>query len=384
MICLFRNGQKVIYTIPNRNTKLQNDILNNIHKLSNSVYQKYYFIVLLVLFSFSILPLAQAQVKRTIQEEKKTVPAKSRWSFRTNALDWLLTVPNIGIEYDLSNSIYNKLTFNLEGKWNWHTSHNYAPSVVFDLWDIRPEVRKYWRTEHRPNTGNKVGLKDKLFSRERSNPKYWRAYYLGVYTSINGYSFKFGKRGFQGNSYGIGISGGYSIPLYSYRNHFVDVEFGGSLGLSYAKYDVYELDRDNNCYTPVLEKSKNYHFVPFPVVSDVRVSFVYRFTSVKDKYKMIDHEKIQAKERVKIEKKQRRDSIRTAKHLADSLEDMRHKFVKDSIKQAKQLADSIGKLPVKDKIVTEEKHNKKKEKKFPKKKDEQQQTVTKRDDETEN
>lgn len=380
---------------------MRNSILNNTQKLPNSVHEKHYFIVLLILFSFAILPATHAQVKRIKQEEVKTVPAKSRWSFRTNALDWLLTVPNIGIEYDLSNSIYNKLTLNFEGKWNWHTSHNYAPNVVFDLWDIRPEVRKYWRTEHRPNTGNKPGLKDKLFSRERSNPKFWRAYYLGAYASVNGYSFKFGKRGYQGNSYGVGISGGYSIPLYSYKSHFIDVEFGGSLGLSYAKYDVYELDRDNNCYIPVPEKSKSYHFVPFPVVSDIRVSFVYRFTSVKDKYKMIDHEKIQARERLKIEKKQRKDSIRTAKHLADSLEDMRSKFVKDSIKQAKHLADSVEKLPVKDtlsindkitgseektKIATEEKHNKKKDKKkkSSKKKEEKQQTVIKRDDETEN
>lgn len=379
---------------------MRNNILNNTHKSSNRVHDKRYFILLLILFSFTIVPATHAQVKRVKQEEVKTVPAKSRWSFRTNALDWLLTVPNIGVEYDLSNSVYNKFTLNLEGKWNWHTSHNYAPGVVFDLWDIRPEVRKYWRTEHRPNTGNKPGLKDKLFSKGRSNPKYWRAYYLGAYTSMNGYSFKFGKRGFQGNSYGFGISGGYSIPLYSYKNHFIDVEFGGSLGLSYAKYDVYELDRDNNCYIPVPEKSKSYHFVPFPVVSDIRVSFVYRFTSVKDKYKMINHEKIQARERLKIEKRQRKDSIRSAKHLADSLEDMRSKFVKDSIKQAKQIADSIAKIPVKDSLkinkniapanensaITPKKKTAKKKdkkKKSSENTEEKQQAVVKRNDEKE-
>lgn len=370
----------------NIDIKLQNNTLNNRQKSPNSTYKKHYLISTLILFSFSLFSVTHAQVKRIKQEEVKTVPAKTRWSFRTNALDWLLTIPNIGIEYDLSNSVYNKLTLNFEGKWNWHTSHSYAPNVVFDLWDIRPEVRKYWRTEHRPNTGNKPSLKDRLFSKERSNPKYWRAYYLGVYASANGYSFKFGKRGFQGNSYGIGLSGGYSIPLYSYKNHFIDVEFGGSLGLAYAKYDVYELDRDNNCYIPVHEKSKDFHFVPFPVISDVRVSFVYRFTSVKDKYKMINHEKIQAKERVKIEKKQRKDSIRAAKQLTDSLEKIRYKFVKDSVRQAKHMEDSIGKiLPEGEnsKINIDTKQNKKKskKKKSSENKDEKQQAVIKRNDE---
>lgn len=336
---------------------MQNCISDNVLARHNSLCSDLYWKGLFIIFCFVFIPSGYAQVKGKKQEEAKTVSAKSRWAFRTNAVDWLLTVPNIGVEYDLTNSVYNKLTLNLEGKWNWHTSHNYSSGTVFDLWDVRPEIRKYWRTEYRANTGNKPNLKEKLFSRERSNPKYWRAYYLGLYTSANGYSFKFGKRGFQGNSYGIGISAGYSIPLYSYKTHFIDVEFGGSLGLSYAKYDVYELDRENNCYIPVSEKSKDFHFVPFPVVSDVRVSFVYRFASVKDKYKMINHEKIQAKERHKIERKQHKDSVRTARHLTDSLKQMRKRIVKDSIRQVKQVTDSLKRV---EKNIPEKKKRKSK------------------------
>lgn len=340
--------------------------------------------MLLVFLFTSTFPQMFAQTKSVSQEEQKVVSAKSRWSFRTNAVDWLFTVPNIGVEYDLSNSIYNKYTLSLEGKWNWHTTHNYVPAVVFDLWDIRPEIRKYWRTEHRANTGTKPSLKERLFSKERTNPKYWRAYYLGAYASMNGYSFKFGKRGFQGNSYGLGLSAGYSIPLYSYKSHFIDVEFGGSVGFSYAKYDVYELDRDNNCYVPVPEKSKSFHFVPFPVVSDVRVSFVYRFASIKDKYKMINHEKIQAKEKIKIERKQHKDSIREARYLADSLKDMRNKFIKDSIRQDKLLKDSLSKIVPKNNLENKEKHSKKNKKRGESEdKMEIQQAVIKRNDENE-
>lgn len=319
-------------------------IFSLLHRLRNSIKEHDSNLMLLVLFFLFPFTDGYSQTKKGKQEEIKTVTSKSRWAFRTNAVDWLLTVPNLGIEYDLTNSVYNKLTFNLEGKWNWHTSHNYEPSIVFDLWEIRPEIRKYWRTQYRSDNINKSTLTQKLFSKERTNPKMWRAYYLGVYGSMNGYSFKFGKRGFQGNSYGIGLSAGYGIPLYNYKNHSVDIEFGGSIGLVYAKYDVYELDRENNSYVSLPEKSKDFHFVPFPVISDIRVSFVYRFTSIKEKYKMINHEKIQAKEKEKIEKEQQKDSIRLARHLTDSLKKVRTTYLKDSIRQTKHIEDSLKQI----------------------------------------
>lgn len=301
----------------------------------------YYYIP--SLFFLCLLPLnCYAQVKGQ-KEAETTIPQSSRWGFRTNAVDWLLTIPNIGVEYDLSNSVYNRLTLNLNARWNWHTTHNIVPTTVFDLWEVRPEVRKYWRTEPRAQSSSKPSLKDQLFSKSRNNPKFWRAYYIGVYTSFNGYSFKFGKQGFQGYSYGLGLSGGYSVPLYSYKNHFIDVEFGGSLGLSYAKYDVYENDRENNCYIPIPEKSKDYHLVPFPVVSSINVSFIYRFASIKDKYKQIDHAKIQARQLQQITRKQQKDSIRTSRQLSDSLRHIRVRMEKDSIRQQRQVTDSIRK-----------------------------------------
>ena len=83
------------------------------------------------------------------------------------------------------------------------------------------------------------------------------------------------------------------------------------------------------------------HIVPFPVISDLRVSFVYRFTSIKDKYKRVNYVKIQAREQRKMEKRRLKDSIRTAEIIADSLEHVRKAFVKDSIRQARIVADSL-------------------------------------------
>lgn len=68
---------------------------------------------------------------------------------------------------------------------------------------------------------------------------------------------------------------------------------------------------------------------------------VFRFNSIKDKYKRTDYEKIRRRDAAKVEKKRLKDSIRVAKHLEDSLQDLRKKFVKDSIKAAKLLQDSL-------------------------------------------
>ena len=81
--------------------------------------------------------------------------------------------------------------------------------------------------------------------------------------------------------------------------------------------------------------------VPFPVITDLRVAFVFRFNSIKDKYKRTDYEKIRMREAAKVEKKRQKDSIRVARHLEDSLQDLRKKFVKDSIKAARLLQDSL-------------------------------------------
>lgn len=251
------------------------------------------------------------------QEEKAVVSFKDRLAFKTNAVDWLLTIPNLGVELDLNNSIYNKLTLNLSGRWNWNTSHNYKPSAVFNLWEIRPEVRMYWKTdywkeERQPN------FKERLFSRSRLNPRNWRRYYLGAYLSAANFSFKLSGDGLQGTSYGLGVSGGFGIPLYSYRGHYIDLELGGSLGFAVAKTERYRVDDDNNCYVPVAGSAKKMHFVPYPMPTDVRVAFVYRFTSIKDKYAKIDYAKIDARNAAKKRKQELKDSIQEARKFGQS------------------------------------------------------------------
>lgn len=284
--------------------------------------------------------LASQNKRSGIIKEDTIVKFKDRWSFRTNAVGWLLTVPNAAVEFDLTNSVYNKVTLGLEGKYNGYTLHNNLPYNVFNYWEVRPEVRKYWRTEYRPKTSVKPSLYERLFSKQREKPRYWRAYYIGGYVNAGSYDFKFSEEGIRGKYVGAGLTAGYSVPLYSYKHGVIDLEFGGNLGIMATRNSGFRLDIENNEYVPTANV-KNWHVVPFPVITDLRVAFVFRFMSIKDKYKRTDYDKIHRREAAKLEKKRVKDSIRVARQLEDSLQDLRDRFVKDSIKAAKLLQDSL-------------------------------------------
>lgn len=316
---------------------------------------------------------AQPQNGRKEDAKAENLSFKDRWGFKTNAIDWLLTVPNVGVEFDLGNTIRNKHTIGANLKWNWNTSQKYKPSIVFNLFDARIEWRQYFRTRRRyTNTTMKDGfmkyLNDNILTTKRKNPRDWRAYYWGIYANAASYNFKLGKQGIQGNSYGAGVSLGYTAPLYGYRNNYVDLEIGGSVGLAYAKYDVYEHDAESDCYPRIADKCKGGHLVPFPLITDLRVAFVYRFVSVKDKYKQSVTRRFEIwdEKRTKLnaainEMRMRIDSISAAckkqgVNLTDSLltkeeqKEWRKMQKEAQIKQQeeadqklqKQMADSLG------------------------------------------
>lgn len=306
---------------------------------------KLLFCVLFLFFSFlGVECYAQSSMRKKAVENKDSImPFKSRWAFKTNAVEWLVLLPNVTAEFDLFGSPYKHYTLSLGIKGNWNTSQNYKPSIVYNLVDARMEFRKYFRTtqrnfHHLDSASFFQRMKEEVFTIKRFHPRYWRAYYWGVYADVANYNFKFGSTGMQGSAYGLGVSGGFSIPLYGYRQNFIDLELGASVGFVYTKYDAYKHDAESNCYPRLPEKSKGGHLVPFPVVSDLRVAFVYRFsTSVKNKYKLIDYDKINARAEAKRQKQLRRDSISEARDRAKHLKELQ----KDSIRLAKEALDQI-------------------------------------------
>lgn len=208
--------------------------------------------------------------------------AVDRWSFKTNAFEWLLTIPNFGVEMDLTKSEFNKLTVGLTAKYNWNTYHNVVPSTVFNIMDIRPEFRYYYRTK-KPAPGVAHHWYDfGKYLKERKHPRPWIAHYVGVYGNYGHYSLKIGKPGYQGKVAGFGASAGCVLPVYEYKHGFIDMEFGAAVGVQWASKDKYVHNREANCYT-IVESRDGFEFTPFPVLSELRVAIVWRTKSIKDK-----------------------------------------------------------------------------------------------------
>lgn len=184
-----------------------------------------------------------------------------RWSFRVNALELLCTVPNVNAEFDISSSPYNRWTLGLTAKYNWNTWHSVPPSHVFNMFEVRPEFRKWFRMK--PKEGAKDPVKE-------------RAYFIGGYVSGGTYSIKPGKYGIQGPLFSIGALFGYDFPLYTYRHFAIDFELGAAAGVGVTSYTGYSMNRSNTDFVEAPEHSKGWHVCPFPVVSEIKASLVFR------------------------------------------------------------------------------------------------------------
>lgn len=73
--------------------------------------------------------------KKAVENKDSIMPFKSRWAFKTNAVEWLVLLPNVTAEFDLFGSPYKHYTLSLGIKGNWNTSQNYKPSIVlYIIW----------------------------------------------------------------------------------------------------------------------------------------------------------------------------------------------------------------------------------------------------------
>lgn len=190
-----------------------------------------------------------------------------RAAVKTNAFEWLITVPNIAFEYDFVRTDYRKVSLTLGAKYNWNTYHKLAPATVFDLFEFRPEFRYYFRTKN---------LKV-------SRP--WWVMYVGPYASHGTYTFKLSQKGISGYASGAGISAGYVIPMYEYGKGAIDVELGASVGVQVCTKDVFTHNPEGHYYTRLEEESVGRHVTPFPVISELKVAFVWRKESIRHQVK---------------------------------------------------------------------------------------------------
>ncbi len=192
-----------------------------------------------------------------------------RWAFKTNALGWVATVPNFMFEVDMSKDIYSHWTFGMGVLYNWETYKSHPSYMDFNLLTVRPEFRYYW------------GAVEQNKSRDTEYKGTW---FLGMYVSGGTYTMKLTDVGHQGYHTGIGISFGYAMPLYQYKTGAIDVEFGFYLGAEAVTSQAFVLNDVANAYDAVPELSRGFGPVPYPVVSDLSITFSWRRTSIKHKH----------------------------------------------------------------------------------------------------
>jgi len=226
----------------------------------------------------------ERELKEVGPEGTDILAGWGRVSAKVNTVDLACAIPNLGLEFDLGKDKYSKNSLGITTRYNWNEWHIYKPSLVFNLFDVKPEYRRYVR-----------GL-------ERTKG----VFYWGVYCAGGKYSFKFTETGSQGYMCGAGVSLGIALPLHEYKKFAIDLELGGSLGAYARTKDAYRLSDDGLKYVMLPEESEGFRIVPWPVVSELRVALAFRKISVKHRYNLTTDETtaLRRKKIAKNEKKQ--------------------------------------------------------------------------------
>ena len=291
---------------------------------------------------FPLFAAAQPQPAKEKQtEEKKNLTTGQRFSLRTNTVDWALMTPNASIGFDLGSSPYSRMAMIVSGKYNWNTNPDTKTYHVYDILEGKVEVRKYYHTQQRnaPYEGF-----EKFFSPKRMNPRFWRAYYWGIYAAYTDLNLKLNSTGYKGTAIHGGVSFGMERSLFTYKENCLDLEVGASAGVAYWDGSKYRLDKANNCY-----ETKGEYKKVLPVISEVRVALVYRFgPSAKNRY-LFDQVKSIQREDAKLE----REKLKAEKKAALKAKDAE----KDAVQKAKKEAKDAQKKARKEEKVNKKKAN---------------------------
>ena len=251
-----------------------------------------------------MLPILRVSAQDVEYFSEEDLSFKERIAIRTNVVGWVLTIPNVAFDYDIVNTPYDKRTVGIGLKGNWNTSHSrggnaYDPDWVYNFFGARLDYRFYWRQQPFDNRENyygdwerewiksskglnKVRARLNCF-RASEKPKSHISIFAGPYFSAGSFAIKYPEvAGRKGLYVGAGVTGGVALPLYGYENgSALDLEFGGCVGLQYAHGKNVLVNNE-----PEFVKPR----VPFlPLVTDARVSLVYRFRSISKQHTEIDY-----------------------------------------------------------------------------------------------
>lgn len=144
-----------------------------------------YYLIIAVLFP----QISRAQIFES-KTGVDTLTFAERISLRTNAVDWTLLTPNLGVEFDVKSTNWNRWAVGLTLKTKWNTPATFKNRVFYNITEVRADFRNYWRTRQ---INNKVpahtGFIDRLFSCRRRVVKHPKTtYYRGAYMSFSDFS----------------------------------------------------------------------------------------------------------------------------------------------------------------------------------------------------
>lgn len=271
----------------------------------------------------SILVLLPIGVRAQVFETRAridTLKWNERISLHTNAVDWALLIPNIGVEYDIRSTNWNRWAVGMSAKTKWRTNSRFKQRLFYNVSEVRFEFRNYWRT--RQIDGREVtkhtSFIDRLFSCRRTVVKHpHTTYYRGVYASAGDYSFLVDRKGRQGKFVSGGVTYGAMYPMYVFKSgNSLDLDLGISVGLVATNMEKFRLVDD--CYERT--QPGKWKVVPFPMPTEARVGLVYRL----GKYPI--NKKYRWRYDVDMRYRERYDSIRyeiearrQERHITDSI-----------------------------------------------------------------
>lgn len=124
-------------------------------------------------------------------------------AIRTNLLQWATLTPSVGLEWriDRNWSVQANAAYTY---WSWSSGDR-----RYSVLDLSPEVRRYLGTTRRG--------------------------YIGLMGQYGNFNYKFSQTGKQGDFYGVGIVGGYQLPV----GKCLTLDFGAGVGYVRADYDRY-------------------------------------------------------------------------------------------------------------------------------------------------
>lgn len=257
-----------------------------------------------------------------LRSRTDTLSIGQRLSVHTNVVDWAMLVPNIGLEFDLRGTNWNRHAIGVGVKSRWRTPSTFAQKRMYSITDVRLYWRNYWRTRplDRPFVDRHHSLAGKLLSMRRTQPKHPRTtYYRGIYASYSDIAYRLSsKDGHRGFVVSAGMTYGIIRPMLAFAGGTsLDIDLGLDLGLVATHTERFKV-QDNQYMAS--GPSAKWRVKPYPLPTEIRVGMVYRIgrRQVLGKYRW--RYDVDAKfqdalhERYLAEEKARRDQ-----HNADSI-----------------------------------------------------------------